>query len=185
MGHASTPPLSFLQSGCPSCRPTNSVKALKGFRRPTGGIMFSTCLSVCVCVCAWKGHSPMACHHLLFWCLLCDTYVVCWEVHPSVYYPGLHVYLCVKVKVKANGICSWQLSSLLRELTYYMGSHSVTCCLAEVTFPPLYIRRGRCMLSSTSMWVSVCVPKCPVQAPGHNAPLIQFLILALYILFAC
>ena len=27
--HASTPSLSFLQAGCPSCRPTNSVKALK------------------------------------------------------------------------------------------------------------------------------------------------------------
>ena len=27
--HASTPPLSFLQAGCPSRRPTNSVKALK------------------------------------------------------------------------------------------------------------------------------------------------------------
>jgi len=27
--HASTPPLSFLQAGWPSCRPTNSVKALK------------------------------------------------------------------------------------------------------------------------------------------------------------
>jgi len=27
--HASNPPLSFLQAGCPSCRPTNSVKALK------------------------------------------------------------------------------------------------------------------------------------------------------------
>ena len=27
--HASTPPLSFLQAGCPSCRPTDSVKALK------------------------------------------------------------------------------------------------------------------------------------------------------------
>ena len=27
--HASTPPLSFLQAGCPSCRRTNSVKALK------------------------------------------------------------------------------------------------------------------------------------------------------------
>ena len=26
--HASTPPPSFLQAGCPSCRPTNSVKAL-------------------------------------------------------------------------------------------------------------------------------------------------------------
>ena len=27
--HANIPPLSFLQAGCPSCRPTNSVKALK------------------------------------------------------------------------------------------------------------------------------------------------------------
>jgi len=27
--HASIPPLSFLQTKCPSCRPTNSVKALK------------------------------------------------------------------------------------------------------------------------------------------------------------
>ena len=27
--HASTTPLSFLQAGCPSCCPTNSVKALK------------------------------------------------------------------------------------------------------------------------------------------------------------
>ena len=27
--HTSNPPLSFLQARCPSCRPTNSVKALK------------------------------------------------------------------------------------------------------------------------------------------------------------
>jgi len=27
--HAITPPLSFLQAGCPSCHPTSSVKALK------------------------------------------------------------------------------------------------------------------------------------------------------------
>ena len=27
--HASTPPLCFLQAGCPSCNPTNSVKALR------------------------------------------------------------------------------------------------------------------------------------------------------------
>jgi len=27
--YASTPPLSFLQAGCPSCCPTSSVKALK------------------------------------------------------------------------------------------------------------------------------------------------------------
>ena len=29
--HASTPPLIFLQAGCRSCRPTNSVKALKAY----------------------------------------------------------------------------------------------------------------------------------------------------------
>jgi len=28
--HASTPPLCFLQAGCPSCRPTNSVKSTEG-----------------------------------------------------------------------------------------------------------------------------------------------------------
>jgi len=27
--HVSTPPLSFLQAGCPTCRSTNSIKALK------------------------------------------------------------------------------------------------------------------------------------------------------------
>jgi len=31
--HASTPPLRFLQAGCPSCRPTNSVKALNGSKK--------------------------------------------------------------------------------------------------------------------------------------------------------
>jgi len=31
--HASTPPLVFLQAGCPSCRPTNSVKALNAKHR--------------------------------------------------------------------------------------------------------------------------------------------------------
>jgi len=37
--HASPPPLSFLQAGCPSCRPTSSLKALKarqtGIKNPT------------------------------------------------------------------------------------------------------------------------------------------------------
>jgi len=37
--HTSTPPLSFLQAGCPSCRPTNSVKA------PKAGIPIHTCKS--------------------------------------------------------------------------------------------------------------------------------------------
>ena len=33
--HASTPPLSFLQAGCPSCCSTNSVKALTALKKPT------------------------------------------------------------------------------------------------------------------------------------------------------
>ena len=32
--HTSTPPLCFLQAGCPSCRPSNSVKALKAKHWP-------------------------------------------------------------------------------------------------------------------------------------------------------
>jgi len=51
--HASTPPLSFLQAGCPSCRPTNSVKALKFnqhiiillyFSKVVLGILNTTCI---------------------------------------------------------------------------------------------------------------------------------------------
>jgi len=38
--HANTPPLSFLQAGCPSCRPTNSVKALKAHLAATILIIF-------------------------------------------------------------------------------------------------------------------------------------------------
>ena len=34
--HTSTPPHSFLQAGCPSCRPTNSVKALKAIQSTEG-----------------------------------------------------------------------------------------------------------------------------------------------------
>ena len=34
--HANTPPLVFLQAGCPSCRPTNSVKVLKAQTHDVG-----------------------------------------------------------------------------------------------------------------------------------------------------
>jgi len=43
--HASNPPLSFLQAGRPSCRPTNSVKALKGWQSYSsnnGAVLFGT-----------------------------------------------------------------------------------------------------------------------------------------------
>jgi len=48
------------------------------------------------------------------------------------------VQIKVKVKVKeAYSSLQAGLPSPLRELTYHMGSHSVTCHPAEVTFPPL------------------------------------------------
>jgi len=40
--HASTPPISFLQARSPSCRPTNSVKALKAQKTVTGYIFYHT-----------------------------------------------------------------------------------------------------------------------------------------------
>ena len=42
--HASTSPLSFLQAGCPSCRPTNSVKALKAKDRDHTTSFFCTAI---------------------------------------------------------------------------------------------------------------------------------------------
>ena len=48
--HTGTPPLSFLQTGCPSCRATNSVKALKA-----SNVMLCDCIYRAV-VRAWRPH---------------------------------------------------------------------------------------------------------------------------------
>jgi len=51
--HTSTPPLSFLQAGCPSCRPTNSVKALKEIivdNNNNNNIVIDVMQSVCLSV---------------------------------------------------------------------------------------------------------------------------------------
>ena len=39
--HASTPPLTFLQAGCPSCRPTNSVRACRKIKFPNSTELLS------------------------------------------------------------------------------------------------------------------------------------------------
>jgi len=44
--HASTPPLSFLRAGCPSCRPANSVKALNAHSMQRRVYETVWCLSV-------------------------------------------------------------------------------------------------------------------------------------------
>jgi len=44
--HADTSLLSFLQAGCPSCRPTNCVKALKAQVVPDKGLLMVVCVYV-------------------------------------------------------------------------------------------------------------------------------------------
>jgi len=43
----------------------------------------------------------------------------------------------VKVKKVKKRIAVCETASLLWEITYYIGSRSITCHPAEVTFPPL------------------------------------------------
>ena len=76
VNHASTPSLSFLQAGCLSCRPTNSVKALKAhhiqYVNLTGTARSQTCMLVI---------ARPTCYHYtatltmsLYWCTVCNTW---------------------------------------------------------------------------------------------------------------
>jgi len=51
--HASTPPLSFLQAGRPSCCPTNSIRALKAVLLLSFSGMYTALISECA-VCIWN-----------------------------------------------------------------------------------------------------------------------------------
>ena len=53
--HASTPPLSFLQAGCPSCHPTNSVKALKALTTKRKSQIHRSSAVVQMCTRVWLG----------------------------------------------------------------------------------------------------------------------------------
>ena len=76
--HTSTPPLlCFLQAGCPSCRPTNSVKALKANH---------TCIAICPNMercCDWIIAVRLGCLVILLtsllqtdWCHLIPSIVI-------------------------------------------------------------------------------------------------------------
>ena len=46
---------------------------------------------------------------------------------------------------------------------------------------PVVLSLSRYLVSSTTIAVTFSLLLCPVRAPGHNAPLIRFLILVLYV----
>ena len=54
--HASTPPLCFLQAGCPSCRPTNGVKALKALKKYSCSTGKSTIYFVSAAIAVYSSH---------------------------------------------------------------------------------------------------------------------------------
>jgi len=60
--HTSTPPLRFLQTVCPSCRPTNSIKALKAQLTTTGNKIntktMQTSSSLSMIQAAWYSDVP-------------------------------------------------------------------------------------------------------------------------------
>jgi len=60
--HASTPPLSFLQAGCASCRPTNSVKALKAayIQQDTFKVTTNQILPNFMEICIFYGKLPVS-----------------------------------------------------------------------------------------------------------------------------
>jgi len=61
--HASTPPLSFLQAGCPSCRQNKGVKALKAIPQNT----YSACpFSALTLLVGWQEGHP-ACKKTEWW----------------------------------------------------------------------------------------------------------------------
>jgi len=62
--HASTPPLSFLQAGCPSCRPTNSVKALKAKHNRTNKCLHQHVKESQQCRATWNTQTAILSTHL-------------------------------------------------------------------------------------------------------------------------
>ena len=67
--HANTSPVSFLQAGCPSCRPTKSVKALKARTKSSSSCNIKT-----------NSISNLLLGHMLKWmqqCNKCSTLTFC------------------------------------------------------------------------------------------------------------
>jgi len=69
--HASTPPLSFLQAGCPSCRPANSIKALKGYLNVIINEWVNVSSGTCSPGLSCPGHNTESRKTVVCVCVLC------------------------------------------------------------------------------------------------------------------
>jgi len=85
--HASTPPLCFLQAWCPSCHPTNSVKALKAHNT----FKYLHCII--------KTHTDVIWHNLLenYYLQLSIPYCSTWELSQLTSFVIFLCWLALKV----------------------------------------------------------------------------------------
>ena len=105
--HTSTSPLSFLQAGCPSCRPTNSVKALKAQAKETmklnrvdqyflhtHDIMKFSC--ICLAIIMASVVPISICCRILCSKILCTTFTACYNnlIPRQDHTPQGHLCLC-------------------------------------------------------------------------------------------
>jgi len=130
--HASTPPLSFLQAGCPSCRPTNSVKALKAqlqqFRRFQQNYhMVSFPLYSCAACknCSWRIARSVYDRPIRLYFSCCASFVVSANVHESVF---LCCVVCVLVCVWARSLAVFYFKDIIRILAVYCNMLSLSVC---------------------------------------------------------
>jgi len=93
--HTNIPPLSFLQAGCPSCHPTNSVKALKGKTVSKHLRKFEALIP------NMPNLSVIPCQHVQYPIILKDKYYKVLCRSPGYFtLPGMLAWLCVWVKVQ-------------------------------------------------------------------------------------
>ena len=128
--HASTPLLSFLQAGCPSCRPTNSVKALKANQSTEGYHCVVYFRSV-----PWYGYHWHRIPGTLCWWHALTVHVHqhdschCWDTvafYLIIYSLGSLVHVCFLlgcIKISVQSVLFWHYA-----VSWGVSSHNLVLC---------------------------------------------------------
>ena len=138
--HASTPPLSFLQAGCPSCRQINSVKALKGlWRESKCKILRNHCLNKLAAkiakVCCYILHLTHSANFVI---------IIAVTVAESIYDSGPH---CMETEgASQNSLSCYLLCSLVVKNFGKTVLRPLACCARgncpHFAPPPSYASAG-------------------------------------------
>jgi len=173
--HASTQPLSFLHVGCPPCCPTNSVKAVKACTEHMEALLSKYVMQnehvfpapLCICLCGeaavlddgwWKAvvvfPRMRRWQFWLSWAMFKRSSIVC------VYLPMTPTLSLSPPNISSTTCCPTGKLDI-------SSNRSFTLCFLIIWLHALQL----CGIVFSS------------GPPGHNVPLIRFLILELYIFF--